>query len=330
MTFAKRFVLPAGALLLPLAATPAQAIDLQFSHVNPPTHSSHTMALKFAELAGKLSNGAVKITVVPSGQLGGLKPTIDSAKLGAPIISYAPASIAQDYANTSSIMDAAFMFDSVEHAERFIDGAGGKIIWDDIEKGGLKRLFSSFFGTRQLWLRKCGKSPADFSGVKMRVPPAKIQSFNARGLGVSPTPIDFPETYGALQAGIVDGVDVTPSSYLASKFPETGVKCAMLTSHNFLMQPAFMNKKLFDGLPVNQQKALLDAGRQAAAFHKKLSQDEESVIIKELTAKHGVQVVGAAQGLDMAAFRKNAKDIVIPEFKKDWGQALIDQVEKSR
>ena len=128
----------------------AAEVELKFSHVNPPTHSSHTMALFFAEQAKKLSNGRINIEVSPSGQLGGLKASIDSAKLGTPIIAYAPASIAQDYAKTASIMDAAYMFDTVEHAERFIEGAGGKVIWDDIEKGGLKRLFSSFFGTRQL------------------------------------------------------------------------------------------------------------------------------------------------------------------------------------
>jgi len=66
-------------------------VELKFSHVNPPTHSSHTIALFFAEQAKKLSNGRINIEVSPSGQLGGLKASIDSAKLGTPIIAYAPA-----------------------------------------------------------------------------------------------------------------------------------------------------------------------------------------------------------------------------------------------
>ncbi|MCE2492216.1 MAG: TRAP transporter substrate-binding protein [Alphaproteobacteria bacterium] len=308
----------------------AAEVELKFSHVNPPTHSSHMMALHFAEKAKELSGGRISIEVVPSGQLGGLKASIDSAKLGTPIIAYAPASIAQDYANTASIMDAAYMFDTVEHAERFIEGAGGKMIWDDIEKGGLKRLFSSFFGTRQLWLRECGKAPADFGKLKMRVPPARIQSFNSRANGLSPTPIDFPETYGALQAGVVDGVDVTPSSFVASKFAETGLKCVMLTSHNFLMQPAFMNKELFDGMAPELQKALLEAGRAAAAYNKGLTNDEEGQILKTITADLGVEVVGPEDGLDLAAFRKNAAEIIYTEFEKDWGQELLDEVEKTR
>lgn len=320
------------ALLIGLAPASgfAAEVELKFSHVNPPTHSSHTMALFFAEQAKKLSKGRINIEVSPSGQLGGLKASIDSAKLGTPIIAYAPASIAQDYAKTASIMDAAYMFDTVEHAERFINGAGGKVIWDDIEKAGLVRLFSSFFGTRQLWLRECGKKPADFGKLKMRVPPARIQAFNARANGLSPTPIDFPETYGALQSGVVDGVDVTPSSFVASKFAETGLKCVMLSSHNFLMQPAFMNKKLFDAMAPELQKALLDAGKAAAAYNKKLTNEEEGQILKTITADLGVMIVGPKDGLDLKAFRMNAAETIYPEFKKDWGQELLDQVEKTR
>lgn len=145
-----------------------------------------------------------------------------------------------------------------------------------------------------------------------------------------PTPIDFPETYGALQSGIVDGVDVTPSSFVASKFAELGLKCVMMTNHNCLMQPAFMSKKLFDGLDSQSQKALLDAGKSAEAFHKNISQEEESKIMATITADLGVKIIGKEQGLDMAALRKNARDIILPAFKKDWSRQLIDSVNQVR
>ena len=117
---------------------------------------------------------------------------------------------------------------------------------------------------------------------------------------------------------------------MASKFAETGLKCVMLSSHNFLMQPAFMNKKLFDAMAPELQKALLDAGKAAAAYNKKLTNEEEGQILKTITADLGVMIVGPKDGLDLKAFRMNAAETIYPEFKKDWGQELLDQVEKTR
>ena len=330
MRFAGVLGLGAMVCLVPATGSVAQTTKLQLSHVNPPTHSSHTVALKFAEVANKLSDGRLNVTVVPAGQLGGMKATLDSARLGAAIISYTPPSVAQDYSAKVSIFSAAYMFDSLEHAERFRAGPGGDLIWKEIEAAGLKHIFDWYFGSRQLWVRKCGTKPESFGGMKMRVPPARIFAFNARANGLSPTPIDFPETYGALQAGVVDAVDVSPASFLASKFAETGLKCVLMTSHDYQLNSGFMNKKLFDGLGPKSQKALLDAGKEAAALNKQITQKEETDTMKVLAAKHGVKVIGKAEGLDIEAFRKNARDIVRPEFKSVWGQEIIDLVGKAR
>lgn len=204
------------------------------------------------------------------------------------------------------------------------------MIWNELERAGLKRLYDSFFGPRHLWLRRPGTKPEDFSGMKLRVAPGRIQIYNVRALGLTPTPIDFPETWGALQAGTVDGVDVVPSSFLASKFADAGIRFVILTDHNHVLMTAFMSKKLFDGLDLDLQKALIEAGRVASKYHTELTHIEENRCIEILTTKHGLRSIGKEQGLDIKVFQNNARKIVWPEFRKDWGQELLDLVDRSR
>ncbi len=60
---------------------------------------------------------------------------------------------------------------------------------------------------------------ADMKGLKMRGPnPVYVGMFNA--LGASGTTTDWSEIYGAIQAGVIDGMEASPDMIYSMKFHE--------------------------------------------------------------------------------------------------------------
>jgi TRAP-type C4-dicarboxylate transport system substrate-binding protein len=152
-----------------------------------------------------------------------------------------------------------------------------KGIFDFWEKSGVKDVVARGLAKRNLMVvsyfewgdgqcivaRKAHvKTMADLKGMKLRIPPGTwVPIFQA--LGATPAPMPSSELYSALERGVVDGcvtgMDVglmgwklyEVAKYLSfggGRFPPGGSR--------FII----MNKSLFDSMPKDIQKAILDAG----------------------------------------------------------------------
>ena len=60
----------------------------------------------------------------------------------------------------------------------------------------------------------------------------------------------FSEVYQALQTGVVDGTENTPSNMYTQKFHEVQ-KYATLSNHGYIGYAVIVNKKFWDGLPAD-------------------------------------------------------------------------------
>jgi hypothetical protein len=58
---------------------------------------------------------------------------------------------------------------------------------------------------------------ADFKGLKMRIQSSKVLEAQMRALGAIPQVMAFSELYQALQSGVVDGTEKTPSNFYTQK-----------------------------------------------------------------------------------------------------------------
>ena len=72
----------------------------------------------------------------------------------------------------------------------------------------------------------------DVAGLKLRVIPNAINVDWVKALGANPTPMAFPELYGALEQKAVDGQENPLSVILANKFAEVQKHLA-LTNHQY-------------------------------------------------------------------------------------------------
>ena len=83
----------------------------------------------------------------------------------------------------------------------------------------------------------------------------------------------FSEVYQALQTGVVDGQENTPSNMYTQKFHEVQ-KYTTLTNHGYIGYVVVVNKKFWDDLPADVRGQLEKAMKEATVYSNKISESE--------------------------------------------------------
>ncbi len=227
-----------------------------------------------------------------------------------------------------SIFTAGYLVRDHDHLMKIFDGDIGVEMYKLVEdQMGLKVLTVMYAGTRQLNLRtdKPISVPADLAGVKLRMPATEGWQFLGRALGASPTPMALGEVYTGLQTGAVDGQDNPIPTVKDMKFYEV-TKQIVLTSHTVGMDFLVVSKKIFDGLPPERQRAMVDAARTAFA----------AVRTKQLAAEAELGDFFKAQGLkvyapNLDAFRTHVQKAYLESpYAKEWPKGLLERVNAVR
>jgi len=119
-------------------------------------------------------------------------------------------------------------------------------------------------GFRILWNRTRElKKPADVQGLKFRTTPSPLDVGIIKAWGGNPTPIDFLETYSAIQQNVVSGLYSQP--YWTSRFNfQEVVKFGTEPRANWVVNIVVMNVNLWNAMPKPLQDAFWAASVQAA------------------------------------------------------------------
>ena len=318
-----------GVLIAGLAlALPAQAQTvLRFGHQNGPDHSLHISALKFAELVSERTDGAIKIEVYPSAQLGGLNDLWAGVKIGTvDIAGSLPATVAVDLVPGVSIFDAPYMFSGVEHFEKVWTGdIGAELTAELAEKAGVRLLSMETFGSRHLTANKQINSPADLVGMKIRAVTLPTFIATIEAMGGTPTPMDFSEVYQGLLSGVIDGQENPPASIYTARFHEVQSHL-MRTGHIFGVVTAMMNEGAFQRLSPEHQQVLIEAGREAGIYGNTVAVAQEQEMLAKLEAE-GMTIIGTEEGLDLEAFRNQVREQALPKVSANWPEGLYDRVQ---
>ena len=123
--------------------------------------------------------------------------------------------------------------------------------------------------------------PADFEGLKFRISGSKIADRYFRDLGSIPQIMAFSEVYSALQTGVVDGCENTPSNYLTQKFYEVQ-KDITVSYHAHLQYAVIVNSKFWNGLPPDIRGQLEKAMDDATDYTNSIARKENEDALAEI------------------------------------------------
>ena len=166
--------------------------------------------------------------------------------------------------------------------------------------------------------------PEDLKGMKIRTQENEVHLITFRTLGALPTPMAFPELFGALQQGVVDGMDNPSTTVQSGRFFQAA-KYLSLTGHRFIVTPILASPVIWAKLSEADRKIVGDAARVAGEALRKRVRGLEDETVKTLGSE-GMEVVKVS---NIDAFVK-ALAPAKTEFEKRFGKDLIESIRNTK
>ncbi len=297
----------AGLVLgFPFAAQAQQPIVIKFSHVTTPDTPKGKGAEKFKQLAEQYTGGKVKVEIYPNSQLYKDKEEIEALQLGAvQLLAPSTSKFAPIGIKEFEALDLPFIFPDEAAYLKATKGVIGKALLQKLDSKGITGLAFWDNGFHMISANKPLRKPRDLQGLKIRISGSKVADAYLRAMGALPQIIAFSELYQALQTGVVDGCENTPSNYYTQKLHEVQ-KHINVMNHAHLSYAVIANKKFWDGLPADIRVKLEQAMQEATDYTNSIASKENADAL--------------------AAIKASGKsEVYVPtkEEREEWRQALV-------
>ena len=326
MKFKALFLALSAAAVVSVNAFAQAPIVIKFSHVVANDTPKGKAAERFKELAEKATKGRVKIELYPNSTLYKDKEELEALQLGAvQMLAPSLAKFGPLGAREFEVFDLPYIFPSKDVLSRVTDGPIGKDLLKKLEPKGIVGLAYWDNGFKVMSANKPLHVPADMKGLKMRIQSSKVLDAQMRALGANPQVMAFSEVYQSLQTGVVDGTENPPSNLYTQKMHEVQ-KHVTVTNHGYLGYAVIVNKKFWDGLPVDIRTSLEIAMKDTTKYANAIAQQENDKSL-EAVKKSGKSTVYVLSDKEKAEWRK-ALLPVQKETEGRIGKELIASVNK--
>ncbi|MEI9803398.1 MAG: TRAP transporter substrate-binding protein [Pseudolabrys sp.] len=317
----------AAIIAVPGVATAQAPIVIKFSHVVAPNTPKGKGADKFKELAEKYTNGKVKVEVYPNSTLYKDKEELEALQLGAvQMLAPSNSKFGPMGIKEFEVFDLPFIIPDLASLRKVTEGPIGKKMLKLLEPKGMIGLAYWDNGFKQMSANKPLRVPADYKGLKFRIQSSKVLEAQFRSLGATPQVMAFSEVYQALQTGVVDGQENTPSNMYTQKMHEVQ-KYTTLTNHGYIGYVVVVNKPFWDGLPADVRANLEKAMDEATAYANKISAQENDEALEDIK-KSGKTELIIPTAAEMTAMRK-AMEPIYADMASRVGKQMIDDVVKT-
>jgi TRAP-type transport system periplasmic protein len=297
--------------------------SFKFALAGPDTHPAAAGMKKFVESVAAKSGGKMKVTLFYNSALGGDQQVVSSIKGGTVDMSVMNSGILASEAKELAIFDFPFLFANEKESDAIVDGPVGTKLHKLLEDKGIIGLSYWELGYRQMTNGKRALNKVeDIAGLKLRVIPNPINIAWVKALGANPTPMAFPEVYGGLEQGAIDGQENPIGVIAANKFWEVQKHIA-LTNHQYNPQSVIFSKKVWDSLSATEKKILDDSADEAAKGQREAARAAVAANL-ELLKKNGMQVTTFSPA-EVAKLREKMKP-VIAQFSANVGEATVNDM----
>ena len=290
-----------GAALVPPAAfgttAPVRTLTAADVHVSGyPTVEAVRWIGRELELA---TGGRLDIRAYHSGQLGREQDTVELARFGAIDLTRVNFAALTNAFPLTGVPALPYVFDSVAHLRRAMDGEPGRRILDGFAARDLVGLCIYDSGVRCVYnVRRPIEVPEDLHGLKVRVPPSDVFIDIGAALGANPTPLAFGEVYSALQTHLIDGAENNVRSFVSSRQFEVARHWSE-TDHSYSPEALLMSRRSFEALGQDERRLLVDVAARSVPYMRTLWDTAEN------EAKAAVAAAGVITNpVDLDAFRR--------------------------
>ena len=311
------------AAVLAAFSAPAYAQQLRIASNFPAQHSSSTAMDRFKADVEAATGKSLGVDLFPAMQLGGAQENVDQTRSGAIFGTVIGAAFLSRTVPEISALSVPFLFTDRKQAFSVVDGKVGELIGQKLAEKGFTLLGFMELGARHVTNNSRPiRTVSDFKALKIRMQPDDIHLATFRALGANPVAMDIKEVYSALQQGVLDGQE-NPYAVIRDRNFNQVQKFMTGSGHFFDFIIVVANKKRFDSLKPEQQKAIRAAMQKAVASQRAEAEKADTESLEDLK-KRGMQFEQPSPQL-IADMRK-ATAGVVDVLKKKVDPKLVDDV----
>jgi len=268
-------------------------------------------AIRFKEAVESLSGGKLKVELFPNGSLGSETEMLQNARRGTLDFAAIGVGNAVPFVPELGVLTMPYLLESHYDAIKATTGGMGQLMNEkSIEKGGFRILGWTYSNFRYVTNSKQPvRKLEDIKGMKIRVPHNNIILATFRGWGANPVPMDWAETFTALQQKVVDGQENPYIVNYTMKFHEVQ-KYITEVHYQYSLQPLLIGERKWKKLDKETQDILIRAGIEAQQYAIAYQ------ILEAEKAKKGMQDAGVEVCYleDEEDWKKLAREKVWPQF----------------
>lgn len=307
-----------------MAATSALAREFRAADTQTEDYPT-VQALRFmGRVIAERSGGRHQIKVFHSRQLGEEKETIEQTRAGAIDLNRTNVALIGNFVPAMNVLAMPFLFRSIEHMQKVLDGPVGNEILGSFEPFGFVGLAFYDSGARSIYngVRPV-KSLSDLKGLRIRVQQSELMSEMIRSLGAEPVELPYGQVLTGLATHLIDGAENNwPSFVTTDHYKYAGYYT--LTEHTMSPEVLVMSLKAWQSLSADDQKLFREAAQRSGQFMREKWRDLEEQSQRKAEAA-GVKLI---RDLDRKPFEDAMAGIYAKAQRNPDAAALIERIRK--
>lgn len=281
---------------------------------------------RMGQLIRERTHGRHSLRIFHSRQLGEEKETIEQTRIGAIDINRTNVAPLASFIPEANVLALPFLFRSVEHLHRVLDGPIGDDILARFEAHGLIGLAFYDSGARSIYnsVRPILKVE-DLKGLRIRVQQSDMMVEMMRALGAEPVALPYGQVNVGLSTGLIQGAENNWPSYVTTDHYRAA-RYLTLTEHTMSPEVLVVSKRVWETLSTEDKDIFREAARESAR-----SMREQWLKLEQTSRREaeiaGVNVVTLA---DRSGFERAVSGLV-GRFAGEPGlAALVERIRQAQ
>ena len=312
------------ALLLTAGSTSAVAREFRVADTQNEDYPTVQALRYMGGLIAERTDGRHEVRVFHSRQLGEEKETIEQTRVGAIDLNRTNVALIGNFVPAMNVLAMPFLFRSVEHLQKVLDGPIGNEILNSFEPYGFVGLAFYESGARSVYnsVRPI-RSVADMKDLRFRVQQSEQMSDMIKALGAEPVQLAYGHILTGLATRLIDGAENNwPSFVTTDHYKYAGYYT--LTRHTMSPEVLIMSRKAWEALSIEDRKIFREAAIMSSHFMHEKWKDLEAQSRRQAEAA-GVKIV---TDFDRQPFEAAMAGIYAKAERDPAVAALIERIRK--
>jgi len=313
-----------AAVSIGMRATGAVAREFRAADTQAEDYPTVQALRYMGALIAERSGGRHEIKVFHSRQLGEEKETIEQTRAGAIDLNRTNVALIGNFVPAMNVLAMPFLFRSIEHMQKVLDGPVGSEILGSFEPYGFVGLAFYDSGARSIYngVRPV-RTIADLRGLRIRVQQSELMSQMMRALGAEPVELPYGQVLTGLANHLIDGAENNwPSFVTTDHYKHAGYYT--LTEHTMSPEVLVISLKAWQSLSPDDRTIFREAAQRSSRFMREKWRDLEEQSQRK-AQEAGVTIV---RDIDRKPFEDAMAAIYAKAGRNPAAAALIERIRK--